>query len=119
MSRGLEQLARIPVSELRGVGPKKVDSLESIGITSVLDLLTHYPRRYIDRTRQLPINELKVGEEALIVVTVRRANVRRTRRGQAIVEIDVGDGSGALRATFFNQAWRARQLPEGTNVVLF
>ena len=119
MSRGLEQLARISVSELRGVGDKKRESLESIGITSVLDLLTHYPRRYIDRTRQLPINELKVGEEALIVVTVRRANVRRTRRGQAIVEIDVGDGSGTLRATFFNQAWRARQLPEGTNAVLF
>ena len=119
MGRGLSQLAAIPVGELRGVGPKKIDSLESIGITSVLDLLTHYPRRYIDRTRQLPINELTVGEEALIVATVRRANVRRTRRGQAIVEIDVGDGSGTLRATFFNQAWRARQLPEGTQAVLF
>ena len=119
MARGLSQLAAKPVTELHGVGPKKVESLESIGITSVLDLLTHYPRRYIDRTRQLPINELQIGEEALIVVTVRRANVRRTRRGQAIVEIDVGDGSGTLRATFFNQAWRARQLPEGTTAVLF
>ncbi|HUR50096.1 MAG TPA: ATP-dependent DNA helicase RecG [Acidimicrobiales bacterium] len=119
MGRGLSQLAAIPVSELRGVGPKKVESLESIGVSTVLDLLTYYPRRYIDRTRQLPINELTVGEEALIVVTVRRANVRRTRRGQAIVEIDVGDGSGTLRATFFNQAWRARQLPEGTTAVLF
>ena len=119
MGRGLSQLAAIPVGELKGVGPKKIASLESIGITSVLDLLTHYPRRYIDRTRQLPINELTVGEEALIVVTVRRASVRKTRRGQAIVEIDVGDGSGTLRATFFNQAWRARQLPEGTQAVLF
>ena len=119
MARGLSQLAAIPVNELRGVGPKKLEGLESIGVTTVLDLLTHYPRRYIDRTRQLPINELTVGEEALIVVTVRRANVRRTRRGQAIVEIDVGDGSGTLRATFFNQAWRARQLPEGTQAVLF
>ena len=119
MGRGLSQLAAIPVGELRGVGPRKIDALESIGIVSVLDLLTHYPRRYIDRTRQLPINELTVGEEALIVATVRRANVRRTRRGQAIVEIDVGDGSGTLRATFFNQAWRARQLPEGTQTVLF
>jgi len=119
VARGLSQLAALPVTELHGVGPKKLAGLELLDITSVLDMLTHYPRRYIDRTRQLPIKELTVGEEALIVVEVRRSHVRRTRKGQAIVEIDVGDGSGTLRATFFNQAWRANQLSVGKEAVLF
>jgi ATP-dependent DNA helicase RecG len=119
VGRGLAQLSAIPVSELRGVGPKKLEGLKQQQIETVLDLLTHYPRRYIDRTRQLPVNELVEGEEALIVAKVRRVNVRRTRKGQALVEIDVGDGSGVLRTTFFNQAWRGRQLPEGTEAVFF
>ena len=44
---------------------------------------------------------------------------RRTRQGRALVELDVDDGTGTLRVTFFNQAWRARQLPVGTEALFF
>ena len=44
---------------------------------------------------------------------------RRTRNGRALVELDVHDGTGTLRVTFFNQAWRAKQLPEGTEALFF
>ena len=117
--RGLSQLAAIPVTQLTGIGPKKLVGLESQGVVTVLDLLTYYPRRYIDRSRQVPVADLAEGEEALVVVKVRKTSVRRTRNGQALVEIDVGDGSGILKLTFFNQAWRARQLAEGTEAVIF
>ena len=54
MGRRLGHLAGIPVDELRGVGPKKAEALEVMDppIRTVLDLVTHYPRRYLDRTQQ-------------------------------------------------------------------
>ena len=119
MSRRLSQLAALPVTVLAGVGPKKAEALEAIEIRTVLDLLTHYPRRYIDRTRQASIRDLKVGEEAQVLVTVKRVQSRRTRQGRALVEIDVFDGSSYLHCVFFNQPWRARQLAAGTQAVFF
>ena len=104
--RQLSSLAAKPVEILNGVGPKKAEALAEIGIETVLDLVTHYPRRYVDRSAQASIRDLQVGEEATIVATVKRVNSRRTRQRRALVEIDVFDGSSYLRCTFFNQPWR-------------
>jgi ATP-dependent DNA helicase RecG len=119
MARRLRALADIPVTRLSGVGPKKADALEQVGILTVLDLLQHYPRRYLDRTSQVEIHDLRVGEEALVLGRVKRVQARRTRNGRALVEVDMGDGSGFLRCSFFNQAWRAKQLREGTEAAFF
>ena len=117
--RRLAYLAGIDVAVLAGVGPKKVDALETVGIRTVLDLLTTYPRRYIDRSAQAAIGDLGEGEEATIVATVKRVQSRRTRQGRTMVQVDVSDGASYLRCTFFNQPWRARQLSAGTEVVVF
>ncbi|MDQ2754400.1 MAG: ATP-dependent DNA helicase RecG, partial [Actinomycetota bacterium] len=119
MSTSLLHLADVEVTRLKNVGAKKSGALESVGITNVLELLTHYPRRYIDRTNQVAIAGLVEGIEAMVLATVRKVNTRRTRQGRALVEIDLFDGSSYLRATFFNQPWRAKQLPEATQCVLF
>jgi ATP-dependent DNA helicase RecG len=118
-ARRLAQLAQLPVTELGGVGPKKADALAAMEIETVLDLLTHYPRRYVDRTHQAAIRDLRVGEEALVLATVKRVQSRRTRQRRALVEVDVLDGSSYLRCVFFNQPWRARQLSPGTEAVFF
>ena len=117
--RRLGQLAAIPVTELAGVGAKKAEGLAAVGITTVLDLLMHYPRRYVDRTNQARIADLALGEEAMVLGRVRRAHARRTRNGRSLVETDVTDGSGYLRCTFFNQAWRVNQLKVGASAVFF
>jgi ATP-dependent DNA helicase RecG len=85
----------------------------------VLDLLGHYPRRYHDRTRQSEIAELAVGEEATIVAEVQRISTRLTRQRKKMVEAVVEDGSGLLNLVFFNQPWREKQLPPGTEVALY
>jgi ATP-dependent DNA helicase RecG len=119
VARRLTQLADLPVSVLDGVGPKKAEALGIMEIENVLDLLTHYPRRYIDRTQQSAIKDLKVGDEAMVLATVKRVQARRTRQRRALVEVDVFDGGSYLRCTFFNQPWRAKQLKEGTDLVVF
>ena len=119
MTRRLAQLAKIPVTELKGVGEKKAEALALMEIETVLDLLTHYPRRYLDRTQQATIRELKVGDEAMVLATVKRVQSRRTRNRRAMVEIDVFDGTSYLKCTFFNQPWRAKQLAVGREAIFF
>jgi len=107
------------VTVLSGVGTRKAEGLEQMEITTVLDLLTHYPRTYIDRTRQVSIRELKIGEQATVLGTVKRSAGRQTRQRRSIVEVDVFDGSSYLHVVFFNQPYRAKQLAVGTNVAIF
>jgi ATP-dependent DNA helicase RecG len=117
----LGDLAAMPVTRLRGVGERKAEGLAVVGVESLLDLLTYYPRRYVDRTNEARVRDLVVGEEALVLVTVQRVSSRRTRGRppKVLVTVDVTDGSGHLRVSFFNQAWRERQLRPGMTVALF
>ncbi|MEO7836414.1 MAG: ATP-dependent DNA helicase RecG [Acidimicrobiales bacterium] len=119
MARRLSALHDISVNELRGVGEKKVAGLAEIQIESILDLLMHFPRRYIDRTQQAEIKDLRIGEEAMVLAVVKRVVARRTRNRRSLVEVDVFDGSGYLHCTFFNQPWRASQLTAGTEAIFF
>jgi ATP-dependent DNA helicase RecG len=117
--RSLGELAAISVTELESASAKRVEALGVMGIETVLDLVTHYPRRYIDRTNQVPIAALVEGEEAMVVAMVRKVSSRPTRGRRSMVEIDLSDGSSYLHLTFFNQPWRSRQLREGMEVVVF
>lgn len=101
--------------------PKKIAGLHELGIHNVLDLLTTYPRRHIDRSRQERIRDLLPDDQAMVVATVSSITTRRTagRRPRSLVVAEVGDGSGRLRITFFNQTWRLKQLPKGTEAVFF
>jgi ATP-dependent DNA helicase RecG len=117
--RRLRQLAKIELTRLTRIGPKRVAGLAEMGIETVLDLITHYPRRYLDRTAQQPIRQLTPGEEALVLGSIKRVESRKSRQGRTFVEAVIFDGSGYLKATFFNQGWRVKQLPVGTDVAFF
>ena len=117
--KSLPDLAAIGVERLRGVGAKHLDALAEMGIRTILDLVTFYPRRYIDRTNQVAIADLVEGEQAMVLARVRKTSYRRTRQGRTMVESDLFDGSSSLRVTFFNQPWRAKQLREGSEVTVF
>ena len=112
---------RSPSPSSTGVGPERAKALRSIGLDSILDLLTHYPRRYVDKTKQSSIRDLAVDEQALgaSARSCRRRRCRGGAGGKARTELRISDGSGYLRVTFFNQPWRARQLPQGTEAMFF
>jgi len=115
----LRDLHAIPVTDLKQVGPKVGDRLAMMGIATVLDLLTHYPRRYHDRRNLQQIAALAIGEEATVYGTVKKVSGRRTRQGRSLVEIEIFDDTSYLKCTFFNQPWREKQLSVGTEAAFF
>ena len=103
----------------RSKGPEAQQVLaETFGIETVGQLLHHYPRRYIDRSRVLPIAKLKIDAYATVIATVRSVAKRQTRRRQAMVTVTIGDGSGFLDLTFFNQPWVATWYREGAELAV-
>ena len=116
---GWEDLDGLAVTVLRGVGEARRKGLGELGIDTVADLLMHYPRRYVDRTREARVADAVVGEEAMVVGRVVGVESRRTRNRRTMVTVRVSDDSGRMTMTFFNQPWRAKQLREGTVAVFF
>ena len=107
----------LPTTALdRVLGDKSAKSFaKNLGLVSVADLLQHYPRRYSSRGELTPITNLPVGESVSIVAEVVDARERRTKgRISHILEVRITDGSGFLSLTFFNQAWRQKNLLPGT-----
>jgi ATP-dependent DNA helicase RecG len=115
----LRELREIDLARLKGVGPALDARLADMGLRTVLDLLQHYPRRWVDRTKRVGISDLDVGDEATVIGEVISVHGRRTRNRRALVEVVIDDGSSRLSVTFFNQAWREKQLAVGTEVSLF
>ena len=115
----LRDLSAIGVDRLKGVGDKKLAALREVGVENVLDLLTTYPRRWVDRTNECRVSDLQPAREALVLVAVRTVTKRVGRNRRSIVEAVVGDGSGRLHVVFFNQPWREKQLREGLQIALF
>ena len=107
------------VEVLSGVGPAKAKTLAAVDVESVLDLLTYYPRRYIDRTNQAAISDLEDGVEAMVMARVDSVFSKKLRGSRVMVTVGVSDQTGRLRLVFFNQPWRDRQLSKGQEVVVF
>ena len=115
----LRELDAISVDRLQGVGEERRTSLGEVEIESVFDLLTHYPRRYVDRSREAKLGEVTPGQEVMVVADVESVKSRRTRNRRSIVEVSLSDDTGSLELVFFNQAWRSKQLKQGLTVALF
>ena len=87
---------------------------KAFGYTTVADLLQHYPRRYATRGELTSLHGVPVGEPVSIVAEVVSATDRpmRNRKG-SLLEVTLTDGTGLITLTFFNQAWRKRDLHPG------
>jgi ATP-dependent DNA helicase RecG len=107
------------LTTLRGAGPKLAEAAAEMGIETLGDLLWHVPHGYRDRTELSQIADLKLDEDATLEVEVRATKLRPTRRRRlTIFEAVVADESGTVGAIWFNQAWLADKLTEGTRLLL-
>ncbi len=99
---------------LKGViGDRTADALtKSFGMSTVEDLLRHYPRRYVVRGEFSDIAELLEGDEVTVLAEIAAVKTRRAN-GRNILEVNVTDGSAVMSLTFFNQPWREKELKIG------
>lgn len=105
------------IQYVKGVGPKKKVELNRLGIKTVYDLLTYYPRTYEDQSVLTKIADLKAGCQATVAgVIVNVSDRQGGRRGMTIITALIGDGSGFLQITWFNQKYLKKQLKSGSRV---
>ncbi|HEY6781068.1 MAG TPA: ATP-dependent DNA helicase RecG, partial [Thermoleophilaceae bacterium] len=108
----------VSLQALEGVGPRLAETAAEAGIATVGDLLTRFPHRHRDR-QVVAVASLEPKQQATIAVEVLTSAGRPfRRRGLSILSAKVGDESGSLRATWFNQPWLAPKLTEGTRLLL-
>jgi ATP-dependent DNA helicase RecG len=110
----------VPVTKLRGAGPKLAAAAAAeMGIADLGDLLRHLPHGYRDRAEPVGLADLRLGEGATVEVQVVGAKVRPTRRRRlTILEADVFDGTAKAKAVWFNRAWLVDRLKPGTRLLL-
>jgi ATP-dependent DNA helicase RecG len=95
------------------LGDRTATVLErSLGLITVNELLRHYPRRYVVRGELTDISNLMADDEVTILAEIESVKLRRAS-GKSILEVVVTDGSANLSLTFFNQAWREKDLKVG------
>ncbi|MDB5164056.1 MAG: recG [Candidatus Saccharibacteria bacterium] len=94
------------------MGPELAKKYATVGIHSLEDLLTYYPRRYEDYSVITPLGSLKPGQVSL-KAQIKQVTGRYVRRGMHITEAIASDKTGSVRLVWFNQAYRAGSIKAG------
>ncbi|RRQ22097.1 ATP-dependent DNA helicase RecG [Thiohalobacter thiocyanaticus] len=113
-----ETLDRVPVTALKGVGPRLAEKLARLNIATVQDALFHLPLRYEDRTRVVPIGALQPGGRAVIEGEIGHTEIKFARRRMLLVHLADGTGALVLRFFHFNAAQQAA-LARGSRIRCF
>ena len=95
------------VQKIKGVGPETAKKLAKLGVETVYDLLTFWPRRYDDYSKVLPIIDIEPGA-ITVKAKIESIKSRRVRRGMHITEGVIRDESSAIRVVWFNQPYREK-----------
>ena len=92
----------LDIKFIKGIGPKRAESLNSIGIQNLSQLIDYFPRRYLDRRTILSLDKLSVDKEVTVVGKIEAAGIKRLRK--RIFYLVISDGKGLLEAVWFNFA---------------
>ena len=106
-------LPTLPLDRLLGDRTAK-SFAKHLGLKTVADLLLHYPRRYSSRGELTPIAQLPIGETVTVVAEILDVRERHmSGRKGSILEVRITDGDATMSLSFFNQAWRQKDLKPG------
>src|SRR3989344_2111361 len=106
-----------PIEELQGVGPVYRGKLKKLGIKQVRDLLFHFPYRYEDFSNVIPIAKAKTGESCCFKGKILEITDKRTwRKRMSVTEAILGDETGAIKITWFNQPYLANLFKKGNSI---
>ncbi|MDE2973104.1 MAG: ATP-dependent DNA helicase RecG [Gemmatimonadota bacterium] len=107
-----------PVQFLKGVGPRRAESLARLGILTARDLLYHVPRRYDDASTVTPLSRVEPGMDVTAVGVVRSKGVVPTRSGLRIFQAVIKDDTGICTCAWPGQPWLDRGLRVGDRILV-
>ena len=90
------------ISQLPGLGPKRIEALRKAGLTSIAELLYNIPRSYLDQTKVTRIADCKAGEKVVLIGKIIRSGIVRGRKSRFVATL--ADGTGEIQLLFFNAA---------------
>lgn len=95
-----------PLQYLKGVGESRAALFKKLGIITVGDVITHYPREYEDRSKLKKLIELQDGDQCSFMGTIASKPVlSRPRKGLSVLRASIRDDTGIINATWFNQPY--------------
>ena len=108
------------IKSIRGIGNRNSTLFIKLGINTIYDLLRYFPRRYQDFSHLKTINRLEYGDELSVIGTIMHdLYTRSSKRGNLkITEAVLGDSTGTIKLTWFNQPYLSTQLGKGTSIVV-
>lgn len=109
----------LPLTYLKGVGPKLAKLMQKFGVFEVKDLVELLPRRFEDRTNIITAARAIEGEMAVIRGKLGRVTAREPRRGLSIVNCPLYSPDGMIDLIWFNQHWILSSLKQGLEVFAF
>ena len=108
------------VRYIKGIGEQRAKALGKLGIATLRDLISYFPRAYDDRTQLRRIADLVPGETAGVAAMVASPpTISHIRRGLDLVKLRAVDDTGTLDVTSFNQAWLKNNLHQGETYVFY
>lgn len=96
---------------VRGVGEKTLEKFENANLRTIGDILEFFPRKYEDFASLTDLSEIKPGK-VLFKARAEKISIRRVRRGMTITEAILTDGKEKIKAIWFNQPYRVKQLQD-------
>lgn len=108
-----------PVQYLKNVGPKRAALFQRLGVRTVADLLEYYPKRYEDRRLVKKIDSLEQDSMVTVQGRIIRWEEIKPRSNLSIIKAWITDGSGTLPAVWFNQRFVKKNMPPGTEIIVY
>lgn len=107
-----------PVTAVSSVSPKRAQALRKMGASTVRDLLSLYPRRYLDMSALCTVAGAPIGSSCTLCGHIHEVKLKKPRRNLSLTEITLVDATGTLIVTAFRQPWLADTLKPGMAVAV-
>lgn len=107
------------VQYVKGIGPKKADKLNKLGIFTLKDLLYYFPRQFEDRNNLKKIAQLEDNEKVTIKAVISSINTFSPKEGMTLTKIDVKDETGLAKLVFFNKSYIKNTFRPGDSILVF
>jgi len=108
-----------PIENLPRIGPQYQKKLKKLGIKNIHDLFFHFPHRYEDFSKIIPISKVKPGETFCLQGKILEIKNSRTwKKRMILTQAIIEDKTGAIKVVWFNQPYLIRVLKAGDNVCL-